>query len=424
MTVASATATPNGIFINPGLSRVMFGRLRNPKVTNPWTSTTKFLAVSLIRPLRITSITAIIPATKMLPKMISTSSAGPRIAPTAPISFQSPAPSARSSTNGKNTASPSPAPSSDAFPPCQLTLCQPQRTKFMITPAKNPDTVSQFGIFRVRQSVQPASSVSASATIHITWYEFIEIIEFYNSWNCPFFSRAQPLRDLIGEAAQKRIENYVSCPPTLVNIALMSLASVLIPAVAASATSTTSSPYSTRSCPASSCHNLFRRFLMSFPLVSVAMDRTALLAFLEIGGRVRLQSQGWAREKPSRLPFQDYVSLPPALVNIALMSLASVLIPAVAASATRTTNSPYSTRSWPSSSCHSLFRRFFMCFLSNWYRLRQTMPFRRCLGICICRAIRLTRRCPCKPSRICLLECCCGAAYCFCWWRGKTVTLC
>src|SRR5205807_7908262 len=67
----------------------------------------------------------------------------PRHAPMAPISFQSPAPSALITTKGSSSNKPNPAPSREALAPGQ-----PLVTVLTAIPASNPGTVSQFGIRR------------------------------------------------------------------------------------------------------------------------------------------------------------------------------------------------------------------------------------------------------------------------------------
>src|SRR6516164_8805855 len=59
------------------------------------------------------------PATSIDPINTAMSLSGPRKAPSAPISFQSPPPNARSRTKGNRMASPRPAPDREAFIPGQ-----------------------------------------------------------------------------------------------------------------------------------------------------------------------------------------------------------------------------------------------------------------------------------------------------------------
>jgi len=98
------------------------------------------------------------PATKTEPISKFTNTSQPTNAPKAPASFQSPAPRLCRKTNGKSSSSPSPAPSREVFKPGH-----PPNSTFTDTPISNPGTVSQFGIRRLRQSVQPAISASATA---------------------------------------------------------------------------------------------------------------------------------------------------------------------------------------------------------------------------------------------------------------------
>src|SRR5580704_17836953 len=83
----------------------------------------------------------------------------PTNAPKAPASFQSPAPRLRRKTKGKSTSSPSPAPSREVINPAL-----PSARTFAKTPIRNPDTVSQFGMRRLRQSVYPAISAKTTAS--------------------------------------------------------------------------------------------------------------------------------------------------------------------------------------------------------------------------------------------------------------------
>ena len=69
------------------------------------------------RPVQITTAKAMIPASRIVPASTAISCRGPRHAPSAPASFQSPAPRLRRSTNGSSSPSPSSAPSSADFSP-------------------------------------------------------------------------------------------------------------------------------------------------------------------------------------------------------------------------------------------------------------------------------------------------------------------
>src|SRR5215472_5962144 len=91
------------------------------------------------------------PATKTDNSNKSTSRPGPTNAPSAPASFQSPAPRLRTRTNGSRRPNPTTAPSSELFNPPQ-----PPSTVFPTTPTTNAGTVSQFGMRRLRRSDQPA----------------------------------------------------------------------------------------------------------------------------------------------------------------------------------------------------------------------------------------------------------------------------
>ena len=61
-----------------------------------------------------------------------------------------------------------------------------------------------------------------------------------------------------------------------------------------------------------------------------------------------------------------------ALENTLLSADARVFIVAIAASATNTSRRPYSVKSWPSSSFHSLTKRFFICLFPS--ILETTVP--------------------------------------------------
>ena len=88
-------------------------------------------------------ITAMTPATIMAATSTSTNRPGPRKAPNAPMSFQSPPPKARKATNGNNTSKPSAAPSREAFAPGH-----PAAITFAPSPVISPLSVSQFGMRR------------------------------------------------------------------------------------------------------------------------------------------------------------------------------------------------------------------------------------------------------------------------------------
>src|SRR5579863_4078953 len=106
------------------------------------------------------------PATKIDPISRSASTRGPTKAPKAPASFQSPAPRARNSTKGSNNSKPKPAPSRESFIPVHLPA-----NVFNTTPATNPGTVSQFGMRRLRKSVQPAIKDRSTAQPRIAVFK-------------------------------------------------------------------------------------------------------------------------------------------------------------------------------------------------------------------------------------------------------------
>src|ERR1700692_3441100 len=94
----------------------------------------------------------------MLPNRTNKKSIGPKRAPTPLISFQSPAPRALNKTSGSNKHSAKPAPSR-----ADLAPDQPESKLRTAIPSANPETVSQLGILRVRQSRTAAVSVSSRA---------------------------------------------------------------------------------------------------------------------------------------------------------------------------------------------------------------------------------------------------------------------
>src|SRR5271156_1413179 len=98
------------------------------------------------------------PATKNDPISKFSNTSQPTNAPRAPASFQSPAPRLCNKTKGKSTSNPKPAPSREAFNPPN-----PPVAALAATPMSSPDTVSQLGIRRLRQSVKPAATAKATA---------------------------------------------------------------------------------------------------------------------------------------------------------------------------------------------------------------------------------------------------------------------
>src|SRR5579864_7602734 len=106
----------------------------------------------------MTRATAITPATRIDVSNRSTSNPGRVKAPSAPASFQSPAPRLRSSTKGSSNANPSAAPNKESFSPVQ-----PLNTVLNVTPTSIPGTVTQFGMRRQRKSVHPATPARTTA---------------------------------------------------------------------------------------------------------------------------------------------------------------------------------------------------------------------------------------------------------------------
>src|SRR6266852_3944233 len=105
---------------------------------------------------------AIAPEARMLPKITNSTSTGPRIAPTAPNNFQSPAPSPRNKTSGSSRPKASNAPSSANSVPCH-----PESTLCTVNPATTPGTVSQLGIRRERKSSKAAVIVNTRLIVQI-----------------------------------------------------------------------------------------------------------------------------------------------------------------------------------------------------------------------------------------------------------------
>src|ERR1700747_614116 len=103
-----------------------------------------------------------IPEAKILPRRTKRNSCQPRNDPTAPISFQSPAPNARRLTSGSKRISARPLPSREKSKPCQ-----PFSTRCSVTPERTPGTVSQLGMRRERQSSNAAETVNASVRIQM-----------------------------------------------------------------------------------------------------------------------------------------------------------------------------------------------------------------------------------------------------------------
>lgn len=155
---------------------------------------------------------AISPATKIDPRRKSVNSGGPANVPKAPASFQSPAPRLRSNTNGSNKPSPSNAPSREVFSPPQ-----PPTTLRIATPAANPETVSQFGMRRLRRSVHPAIAANNTAPAKIgglkrtSNQEPDRVVHFdldAETEKRPFCICRKPLR---ASWSLKESETYVTC---------------------------------------------------------------------------------------------------------------------------------------------------------------------------------------------------------------------
>ena len=109
---------------------------------------------------------AITPATKIDATNRLTSSSRPAKAPRAPANFQSPAPRLRNKTKGNNNPRPTKVPSKDDASPVF-----PPRTVLRTTPATKPDTVSQFGMRRLRKSVHPAMIDNRTAPARIAGFK-------------------------------------------------------------------------------------------------------------------------------------------------------------------------------------------------------------------------------------------------------------
>src|SRR5271154_1232866 len=131
-----------------------------------------------------------IPATNTEPISRSTSTCQPTKAPRAPANFQSPAPRLRRKTNGKSTSSPKPAPNREAFSPAL-----PFAITFTKTPIRNPVTVSQFGMRRLRQSVHLAISANATANPSTTAFKptpIRTVVVFFSPQSDGMNAKAQP----------------------------------------------------------------------------------------------------------------------------------------------------------------------------------------------------------------------------------------
>lgn len=98
----------------------------------------------------------------MLPNKIKRHRTGPKNAPIAPMSFQSPAPIARSKTNGSNNPKANPAPSREILAPGH-----PEITDRKVIPARIPGTVTQLGILRVLQSETAARNTIVKTNAQI-----------------------------------------------------------------------------------------------------------------------------------------------------------------------------------------------------------------------------------------------------------------
>jgi len=159
MMVAAAAATPKGSVIKSGLSRLIVPLWGvSLKVTKAWIRTARLAKVCFTRRRLTISTTAMSPAMRIVPRSTTSNLCGPRNAPNAPISFQSPAPRPRNTTKGKSNASANPAPCRPALVPGNR-----QTIVFKATPSNKAGTVSQFGILLERQSSHPAHTAKSTA---------------------------------------------------------------------------------------------------------------------------------------------------------------------------------------------------------------------------------------------------------------------
>jgi hypothetical protein len=154
----TAIATPNGTFSDSGLSRDT-SRAGIWNRTNATSICQILRAVCRTRLLTTIRTSAISPATTIVHIRTAINRCGPRNAPKAPVSFQSPAPRLRTITSGNSNAKPNPAPSNAVFAPAQ-----PSVAPLAAIPRTNPGTVNQFGIRRQRQSVNPAVAAKIPAS--------------------------------------------------------------------------------------------------------------------------------------------------------------------------------------------------------------------------------------------------------------------
>src|SRR5581483_2055473 len=154
------------------------------------------------------SITAIIPATKTDINRRSSNKAGPVKVPSAPASFQSPAPKLRSSTKGSNKPRPTSAPNREVFKPLQ-----PLSKVLAATPRANAGTVSQLGIRRVRISVHPAITASNDIPARIFGFTQASIARVPENLRRHHIAR-EPFPVLSNSAARReRVSRFGPCPP-------------------------------------------------------------------------------------------------------------------------------------------------------------------------------------------------------------------
>src|SRR6266849_6995903 len=306
---------------------------------------------------------AIAPEARMLPKITKSTSTGPRIAPTAPNNFQSPAPSPRNKTSGSSRPKASNAPSSANSVPCH-----PESTVCTVKPATSPGTVSQLGIRRERKSSKAAVIVNTRLIVQIIPAACMG--SFFLSLLCGSASGAGLKTCHHGRAVAKavlriaRLGIQVGCGGREDSI--------------------------DRRCQSSQSPNrregeqnekeCILRQVLAFLVLPQLLNhifhsrssRNRILSlgyprFVSVGGCPQLQTGSRIPPAPLREPNPKsgyYVAfrLPAALVNTPLIAVARVPRAPIAARESRTSNRAYSVRSWPSSSFHKRIKTFFIVF--------------------------------------------------------------
>jgi hypothetical protein len=113
---------------------------------------------------------------------------GPKNAPSAPTSFQSPPPRLRISTNGSNSPRPDAVPSRDSLAPCQ-----PVTSVWSRMAIGTAGYVSQLGMRRQRASVNPAVRANMAERIQMALFTTDKILGFFADYRCEKVSPSGPL---------------------------------------------------------------------------------------------------------------------------------------------------------------------------------------------------------------------------------------